>query len=70
MNNNMDFLLSQMKDKGFNISGEVTKEKILSSLSESDAKKVNNLLSNKDELNKLLSSKEAKDIISKLKGGK
>ncbi len=44
-------------------------KKILSGLNKSDAEKINHLLNNKDELNRLLNSEQAKQIMQKLFGG-
>lgn len=44
-------------------------QKILSSLNKQDAEKINNLLNNKEELNKLLNSDAAKQIMQKFFGG-
>lgn len=49
---------------------EATVEKIMNTLSESDKRKVNDILGDKDKLNKILADKNIKDLLNKFKNGR
>ncbi len=69
MSNNIDDIIGKIKSNSADENRKLA-EQLKSNLSQSQTEALNNLMSNKDLMQKLLSSDAAKNIINKLGGDK